>query len=138
MRKGVINTLPTEKGKRDLDVFNPSYIVKYIRDEPIETFTKTSLQDNGQKDEFRLEDKFLEILRNVDAGLITLKIDLPQLDFMQFNSFMEQYYLYPSDSSPWNLMRKEALRVLLQVTLLPEMEKEIKVDLANISENLII
>jgi hypothetical protein len=46
MRKGIINTQPTEKGKRDLDVFNSSYIVKYIKNEPIETFTKTTLRES--------------------------------------------------------------------------------------------
>jgi transcriptional accessory protein Tex/SPT6 len=76
-------------------------------------------------------------MRNVDAGLITLKIELPQSDCEHFQNLLEQYYLHHQDS-PWNIMRKEALRVLLQEILLPEMEKEIRINLANISENLII
>ena len=30
--------MPTEKGKKDLDVFHPSYRVKYIRNEPLKNF----------------------------------------------------------------------------------------------------
>ena len=32
---GIINTAPTEKGNKDLDVFHPSYRVKRIDKDPI-------------------------------------------------------------------------------------------------------
>jgi hypothetical protein len=36
--KGFLITEPTEKGKKDIDVFHPSYKVKYIEREPLKNF----------------------------------------------------------------------------------------------------
>lgn len=99
---------------------------------------KNTLPITDEKDDFRIDDKFLDIIRNVEAGLITMKIELLNDDYAHYNRFLEQFYLSSNEQSPWNLMRKEALRVLISVILLPEIEKELKVELATISENLII
>jgi hypothetical protein len=64
IQNGCITTEPTEKGKKDLDVFHPSYKIKRINKEPIKNFF-----DN-------LDDRFIDIIKNMNQQLITLKISI--------------------------------------------------------------
>jgi hypothetical protein len=108
--------MPTEKGKKDIDVFNPSYKIKYIKKEPICNFMKD-------------DERFIEIMRNVDAELITLNIDIEKVHLDQFHMFLEQFYIHPNKDSPWNLLRKEVLRLLQQKVLVQDIVSEIKTEL---------
>ena len=58
---GFLETEPTEKGKKELDIFHPSYRVKKVK-----KWLK-ELED---------DDIFLDIEQNVALGLITFKIDI--------------------------------------------------------------
>ncbi len=70
--KGYIETRPTEKGKKDIDVFNPSYKIKYINRESISNFMKN-------------DERFIDIMNNVDAELITLNIDIDKEHVTMFH-----------------------------------------------------
>jgi len=84
------------------------------------------------------DDIFIDILNNVDAGLITMKIEL-QKEFVEgIHTYLEQSYLYPKENSPWNLMRKEVLRILHPGLLESDIIKEIKTELQEAAENAII
>ena len=56
---GVITTQPTEKGKKELDVFHPSYRVKRV---------------SKKLSDLQNTDLFLDILQNESLGLITYNI----------------------------------------------------------------
>ena len=60
---GFLETEATEKGKKELDVFHPSYRVKKVR-----KWLK-ELED---------DDFFLDVEQNVTLGLITFKIDVSE------------------------------------------------------------
>ena len=67
-----------------------------------------------------------------------MKIDVSKEDIQTFHAFLEQYYLYPSPDSPWNLLRKEVLRILQETVLPDDIAKEIKVELGEAAENHVI
>jgi hypothetical protein len=68
---GVFKTEPTEKGKKDLDVFHPSYRVKRIN-KPLRSFKGTDL--------------YLDVVQNEKAGLITSSIVLESEEMRQQQS----------------------------------------------------
>ena len=72
---GYFKTEPTEKGKRELDLFHPSYRVKKV----------TKLLS-----EITNDDIFLEIEQNLNLGLITFKIDLEDKE-SHFAKLFEKY-----------------------------------------------
>ena len=133
---GSVKTQPTEKGNKDLDVFHPSYRVKRINDEPVSSFHPKHRKDN--KNQPREDDLFLDIIQNERLGLITLSINLEKRHVDKFYSTIEPFYLPVEDSPQWNIMRKEVLRRMIDKILLPDIVKEVKTELQEISENYVI
>jgi len=78
--KGTISTEPTEKGKKDLDVFHPSYRVKHIKDELLS--------------EKCTDDLFIEIERMEEQGLIKSSVQLPKEQADNFSNYLLQHYLH--------------------------------------------
>jgi len=99
---GILQTQPTEKGKKELDVFHPSYRVKRLNKKLNE------MKENDQC----ATDIFLDVLQNESLGLITYEIVIKDdcEDTKIGNKFfqsMYEKYKYPDDSSQWNLVRRE-------------------------------
>lgn len=98
---GYIQTTPTDKGNKELDVFHPSYRVKRV-DKKISDLDNTDL--------------FLDIIENDRLGLITYKIVIKddceneRLD----NKFLEkmlEMFIYPDDTTKWKFVRKEIFEI---------------------------
>lgn len=119
-KNGTLSTAPTEKGKKDLDVFHPSYKIKQIKMEPISNFLN--------------DDRFIDIQKHVDAGLITLNIELSLEHKTNFHTFLSMHYLHPNADSPWNLMRQEVLKILIDRVLTNDIVNEVKIELQQAAE----
>lgn len=107
---GILQTQPTEKGKKELDVFHPSYRVKRINKRLNE------LKENDQCS----TDIFLDVLQNESLGLITFDIIIKDdcEDTKIGNKFFQKMYdlyKYPDDSSQWNLVRREIFQLFSSV-----------------------
>lgn len=125
---GYLSTEPTEKGKKDIDVFHPSYRVKNINKEPLLNFFK-----NG-------DERYLEIESLVQQGLIVVKIEVDQQQELRIHNFLEACYLFVpgSGESAWNLVRKEVLRILHPGILVTDIINELKQELKEAAENSVI
>lgn len=99
---GYIKTSPTDRGKKELDVFNPTYRTKHV-DKKI-----SELQDN---------DLFLEILQNCEKGLINYDIQIRDNcpDEKIGNSYFQkmfEMYRFPDDNSKWRFLRFEIFEII--------------------------
>lgn len=101
---GYVVTAPTDKGKKELDVFNPSYRTKYI-DRKISEFTETDL--------------FIDILHNHSMGLINFKIEIRDNPAQKENPFGNRYFerifdmcTVPNDQSKWKFLRREVFNII--------------------------
>jgi len=126
---GVVKTEPTWKGKKELDVFHPSYRVKRV---------------NKRVSDLVESDLFLEILQNESLGLITFEISIEDncQDEKIGNSFFEKMFnnfKFPDDLSKWRFVRREIFEFISStaqdrnqksflVSILEEVRNELKED----------
>lgn len=101
--KGIILTLPTAKGEKELDVFHPSYRIKRV---------------NKRVHELADTDIYLDILQNESLGLITCTIAVTNLQDY-FDKMFEKYQSQDSKlagnestrNAEWEAVRKEIQRI---------------------------
>jgi transcription elongation factor SPT6 len=126
----VLTTEPTEEGRKEIDVFHPSYRVKRINKKPVETFKN---------------DLYMDILQNENKGLVRVSIESME-DLKGFSERICQAYNveYKSQSTvpeeilnKWKVMREECVRVLVVDYLFPEFIKDIRNELFEKAENFI-
>ncbi|MCQ2817430.1 MAG: hypothetical protein MJ252_09215 [archaeon] len=125
----VLSTLPTEKGKEALDVFNPSYRTKRIENRPISEFY------NSQE----VKDLFFDIYQCEKRGLIKVDISLEneETNLKALNDKLLKAYS-PVDNKSWSIARHEIIDALIEKYLLKEFQTEIRNELYKISEEYII
>ena len=143
IEKVTVSTEPTNKGRKDLDVTSPNYIVKRINRRPIGLF---------------VDDLWLRIASCEEDGLITVKFMLPWENerkgkdnagghelkdeiyakllsaylapFGQENSSAQEQDIVKQ----WNVLRDEVLRIFLTQLLYPNLEKMLREQLRDKAE----
>jgi transcription elongation factor SPT6 len=99
---GVIITEPTEKGKKELDVFHASYRTKRV---------------NKRVSELLDTDLFIDILQNHSLGLITFDIVIKddcqddKIGNKYFQNMLEKYR-FPDDTTKWRFLRREIFEII--------------------------
>eukprot|EP00743_Colponemidia_sp_Colp-15_P007289 GILK01007872.1.p1 GENE.GILK01007872.1~~GILK01007872.1.p1 ORF type:complete len:1816 (-),score=424.36 GILK01007872.1:186-5633(-) len=119
MDKVTVTTAPTSVGKKELDVFHPSYRVKNFFQMPTSQFTG---------------DLYLDLEQCEERALITVRFELPT-DYSGEDRILqelEKAYLFEGPEDPesisiqWNVIRKEILRACLSIFLYPLFEREVR------------
>lgn len=139
-----LSTEPTLQGNKELEIFNPYYIVKRISRRPPKEFQ---------------DDLWLKMMKGEKEGLIKIRVILPwELDLKDhakdFNDMKDEIYnlllkLYIASYTDaneqektmiiqWNIVRGEALRVLLTDLLYPHFEKTLKEELTETAEKYVV
>ena len=139
-----LSTEPTLQGNKELDIFNPYYIVKRISRRPPKEFQ---------------DDLWLKMVKGEKEGLIKVRVILPWEEDLKdhakdFNDMKDEIYnlllkLYIASYTDaneqeksmiiqWNIVRGEALRVLLVDLLYPHFEKTLKDELTETAEKYVV
>ena len=121
---GCLSTEPTETGAKELDVFHPSYRVKRIKEEPVRNFEN--------------DDRMLDILQNEKRGYITVRVEIREEQLNQFFRNLQEKYSPAEYPVKLKTFYDEMLRSLLQDFLMPDVQKEVKEELAESAENFVI
>lgn len=113
----VINILPTERGKKEIDENHIYYSFKYISGKPVIEFDKTV---------------FLQVVKAEKEGLITTEIHLDnekqRIDDLCEHIISDNYTEY---AILWNNLRKDILRTALKETLFPSVAEWLKSKIVN-------
>lgn len=115
----VISCTPTEQGKKDLDLFHPSYRVKRVQNLPLQTLRAHS-------------DLYLDVLQCEKAGLVAVEIALDRVKARNFKNFLKSLYMEEQEDAgdSWNILRAEIIDLLVDKLLtrevIAEMREEIK------------
>jgi hypothetical protein len=124
-----VTTTPTEEGKKELEALHSSYRVKRLFKKPIDSF------DN---------DLYLDIVENEKLGFITVSINIEDNEMTELiNKIQKAYYRGENNSNnpnteEWNLLRGEAIRVMINDYLIPDLKKEAHNTLLERAENYVI
>lgn len=124
-----LTTNPTDEGKKELEALHSSYRVKRIIKKPIDSF------DN---------DLYIDIIENDKKGFITYSISIEDNEMLELVNKISRAYVKAEISSEesyteeWNLLRQEAIRIMIKEFLLPELKKEAHYNLLERAENYII
>lgn len=133
---GIILTEPTEKGRKELDVFHPSYRVKRVQ-KKLKELADTDL--------------FLDILQNESLGLITFQIQIhddnedERIGNKYFQNMFEKFK-YPDDTTKWRFLRREIFEIFSaqstqanrgQKSFLSSILEEIKLELKEDAESFV-
>ena len=143
IEKVTITTEPTSKGRKDLDVTNPNYLVKRIQRRPIGQF---------------VDDLWLRMVLCENDGLIKIKFLLPwdneKKERKETNELKDDIYakllnayLAPFSAElpenqqeiikQWNILRDEVLRVYLLQLMYPNLEKMLREELRERAEKFV-
>jgi len=139
-----LSTEPTLKGNKELDIFNPYYIVKRINRRPPGDFQ---------------DDLWLKMMKSEKDDLIKIRVILPWEEDLKnnkkdandmkdeiYNSLLKLYIGSLTDVSDqekdiiiqWNIVRGEVLRIYLTDLLYPFFEKTLKDELTDVSEKFVV
>lgn len=116
MSYAIVNTEPTEAGKREIDKWHPLREVKRLHNKPCNNFNLNS-------------DQFLKILKAADSKLITYTIDMSEEEYDRLFRELKQKYLSEGSSelaSKWNEQREMILELMLKQYLLPLYRQQAK------------
>ena len=137
-----VSTNPTEEGETQLDVFNPSFRTKRIRERPVKSF------DN---------DLFLDVLEKEKRNLIAVQIEINEKEdeAKEFKYILSQALNHNSDDenssinfikteksednskNEWNLLRESVITLFLQ-SIKKQFLLDIKKELKEKAENFVI
>ena len=97
---GTITTTLTEQGRKDLDIFHHSYRVKLVDGKPLKELDHTDL--------------YLDIQQCERSNLVSAKIELQQLKYSEFKSFLEEHYFdIAHREQSWSRLRAHVIKTLL-------------------------
>lgn len=122
---GIITTICTEQGKKDLDIFHQSYRVKLVDNQPLKQLANTDL--------------YLDIQQCEKANLITVKVELPEHNHTEFRTFLEECYMDTTQQrNGWNLFRALVIKILVDEILNKELVKEVRDELHQEAEQTVL
>lgn len=121
---GTISTEPTEKGKKEIDPFHPSYKVKRIKKEPL-----LNIKENKN-----FSSVFLDILANERGGYITVHIKYEEEDLKKLQQGLAEKYIPEKIEVSQAKFMLQSLEVAIMDILVPDLTKEIKDELRQASE----
>ena len=124
---GHITTVLTEQGKKDLDLFHPSYRVKCVHE-----FSLAKLRNQN--------DLYLDILQCEKAGLISVNISVDKTKQANFKNFLMSLYMQDPESASdqWNILRTEIIELLVEKLLIKELIKELREEIKEEAEAFVI
>ena len=151
-----VSTTPTEEGKKQLDLFNPSFRTKRIKERPIKTFTDDLFLDILQKEKEKLIDVIIEIRQQPDSMKIFKDVFTKALNSEQSNSIEDDKYGLNSgikrekdlnedndfnynsnNKSEWSLLRESIIKTFFEF-ISKQFITDIKKELKEKAENYVI
>jgi transcriptional accessory protein Tex/SPT6 len=114
MQRAKINTYVTEKGVQVAENSNQLEGFNRFRDKPIQTFG---------------EDLYLRMLDSEKAGLINIKIVIPERDLT--SALYSGYLNSNMDNSPWNRFRKDVIDEAVSNLMMPALIEKLRLKLHN-------
>ncbi len=132
IKNATVSTLLTEKGEVDLDSMHPDFRVKRIKNMALK-----ELVDNE-----KYKDLFLEILQAESNKLITYNIDLNEEKVNYLKNLIIQSFIYKSQDKDtlniqWNIVREEAINILIDEWTLSKQKTELNKYLKSKSEEFV-
>ena len=122
---GQLSTIPTEQGKKDLDLFHQSYRVKNVN--------KLALKD------LLCSDLYLDIAQCEKSNLVTVKIEVDPNKKQDIIEFLEDNYMADRHiKENWNIMRAEVITILVNKILEPEIIKEVRDEIREEAESFVV
>ena len=121
---GVVNVVPTEKGKVEIDANHPYYHFKYLKSKPVASF------DKGQ---------FLMLLDAEQQGLIFISAHIENKEL--FSDDMRHCITADLESdlvALWNIERKKVVETAMDMFLFPALVKGLKERLYNVAMDHVI
>ena len=125
-----LSTEPTEKGKNELDVFNPSFKTKRIYKKPILQFNNDLYLDIVQAEEKGLIRTIIEVNENEES--------LKDIKNRLCNAYMPNVQMEGNEKNGWKIMREEAIGMLIDNVLHDQFLNEIKNELYENAEKYVI
>ena len=124
---GYLSTKLTEQGKKDLDLFHPSYRVKLVQKMPLNQLRYQN-------------DLFLDILQCEKAGLVTVEISMDERKLNNFKDFMKSLYMLNPENNvdQYNVLRRETINMLVDQLLLKEIISELRAEIKEEAESFVI
>ena len=137
-----VSTNPTEEGETQLDVFNPSFRTKRIRERPVKSFNN---------------DLFLDVLEKEKNNLIAVQIEISEKEdeAKEFKYILSQALNHNSDDdnnninfikteknedkskNEWSLLRESVIKIFLQ-SIIKQFLIDIKNELKEKAETFVI
>jgi len=114
----VINTRPTEEGKRVIDPFHIYRDIKHLVDMPINEVTINQVSRQATT-------KFAKIMKAAKDGLITYTVDLQKNGYEKILNNLRYCYIPKDDPTGWNTSRENILAMVLNDHLFPLFRKEL-------------
>ena len=154
-----VSTTPTEEGKKQLDVFHPSFRTKHIKERPIKTFNDDLFLDVYQREKDKLIEVNLEIKQDPESMKVFKEIftralnneqnsNIDNNEFGSNNIGIKQEkdmneddndYNYNSDTnkSEWFTLRENIIKFFLD-SIGKQFLTDVKKELKEYAENFVI
>lgn len=122
-----VTTMLTEQGKKDLDLFHPSYRVKCVDHMPVRALMTSN-------------DLYLDIMQCEKAGLVTVSFEIDPIKQENFKTFMKSLYMqdHMGSHDSWNILRTEIIDLLCDKLLLRELIAELREEIREEAETFVI
>ena len=138
-----VSTTPTEEGKKQLDVFHPSFRTKRIKEKPIKTFSEDDLfLDVIQREKEKLIEVNIQIKENADDSknfkyIFTQALNSEQNNLRDNNDRIKQErdeednmdYNNANNKSPWYILRNNVIKIFfesIKKQFLVDIKKELR------------
>jgi len=132
LEHATISTTLTDKGEIDIDVMHPNFRVKRIKNKPIK--------------ELLSDDLFINIIQAEANKLITFNIDILDEDRNTIYEHFKLIFLNSNEDKifneklnrEWNIVREEAIRIMIEECMLTKISVDIAKYLRNKAEEHVI
>ena len=150
-----VSTEPTEEGKKQLDVFNPSFRTKRVKERPVKSFVDDLFLDIYQREREKLIDVNIEIKQDPESMKLFHETFTQALNNEQNNNLENDYYGASSgikkekdidendynynsnDKSEWFSLRENIIKIFIDMAS-KQFLKDIKNELKEKAENFVI
>ena len=150
-----VSTEPTEEGKKQLDVFNPSFRTKRVKERPVKSFVDDLFLDIFQREKEKLIDVNIEIKQDPESMKLFHETFTQALNNEQNNNLENDYYGASSgikkekdidendynynsnDKSEWFSLRENIIKIFIDMAS-KQFLKDIKNELKEKAENFVI
>ena len=148
-----VSTNPTEEGKKQLDVFHPSFRTKRIKERPIKTFNDDLFLDILQREKEKLIEVTIEVKENEEESkdfrnIFTQALNSEQIQDIDNNLGIKQEkdtfnddnnlnYNNNGNKSDWYILRENVIKIFFE-SIFKQFIIDIKIELKEKAETYVI